>query len=109
MASFVKDKKRGHDDVSGVFGWIRVVSLEQAEVDYGVGVGAARVQLKEDRNRHANKEASFRFHRYPQTCNTQTHNITQVVKICKNTNLATLKLTRTRVLKRPPSDSISLE
>lgn len=64
MASFVKDKERGHDDVSGVFGWIRIVSVEQAEVDDSVGVGPARVQLKEDRNRYTNKEASFRFHRY---------------------------------------------
>lgn len=52
VGSFVKDEERRHDDVSGVFGWIRVVSLEQAKV--GDGVGPAHVELEEeDRSRHA--------------------------------------------------------
>lgn len=50
VGSFVKDEERSHDDVSGVFGWIRVVSLKQAKV--GDGVGPARVELEEDRSRH---------------------------------------------------------
>lgn len=38
VESFVKDKEGRHDDVSGVFGRVRIVSLKQAEVDDGVGV-----------------------------------------------------------------------
>lgn len=42
---FVKDEKRRHDDVSGVFGWIGIVTLEQTKVDNTVG--AIHVQLEE--------------------------------------------------------------
>lgn len=48
MELFVKDKKRRHDDVTGVFGWIRIVSLEQAEVNNSVG--AVHLQLRENKN-----------------------------------------------------------
>lgn len=50
MGSFVKDEERRHDDVSGVFVWIRVVSLKQARV--GDGVGPAHVELEEKGSRH---------------------------------------------------------
>ena len=52
MASFVKDEKRGHDDVSGVLGRVRILSVKQAEVDDGVGVRPAHIQLKEDRKKY---------------------------------------------------------
>lgn len=52
-SSFVKDKKRGHDDVSGVFVRIGIVSLEQAKVDDAVG--AFHVQLKEDGDKLSEK------------------------------------------------------
>lgn len=52
-SSFVKDEKRGHDDVSGVFGWIGIVSLEQAKVDDAVG--AFHLHLKEDADKLSEK------------------------------------------------------
>lgn len=50
VASFIKDEKRRHDDVSRLLGWIRIPPVVQAEVGNSVGFGRAHVQL-EDRNR----------------------------------------------------------
>lgn len=52
-SSFVKDEKRGHDDVSGVFVRIGIVSFEQAKVDDVVG--AFHVQLEEDGDKLSEK------------------------------------------------------
>lgn len=51
MASFVKDEKRRHDDVSRLLGWIRIPPFVQAEVDNSVGLRRAHVQLKEETER----------------------------------------------------------
>ena len=48
-SSFIEDKKRRHGDASGLPRWIRILPVEQAEVDNDVGVESA--QLKEDRKR----------------------------------------------------------
>lgn len=54
MDLFIKDKKRRHDDIAGVFGWIWIVSLEQAEVDNSVG--AVHLQLREKKTKQILKK-----------------------------------------------------
>lgn len=48
---FVEDKKRRHDDVSRLLGWIRILPVEQAKVDDSVHF--TQVQLQKGRNREA--------------------------------------------------------